>query len=42
MDAVAATTMLFNLLAGLGLFFMGIGALWFVTVYKNARKESEK
>ena len=38
MDAVAATTMMFNVLAGLGLFFMGIGALWFVTVYRDRNK----
>ena len=38
MDAVAATTMMFNVLAGLGLFFMGIGALWFVTVYRDKNK----
>jgi hypothetical protein len=37
-DALTATTMLFQILSGLGIFFMGVGALWFVTVYR-AKKE---
>jgi hypothetical protein len=30
-----AAQMLFYLLGGLGLFFLGIGVLWFVDVYKK-------
>ena len=33
--ALLATQLVFHLLGGLGLFFLGIGALWFVTVYKS-------
>ena len=29
--------MLFYLLGGLGLFFMGIGMLWFVSVYRRQK-----
>jgi hypothetical protein len=31
---LVALQMLFYLLGGFGLFFMGIGLLWFVSVYK--------
>jgi hypothetical protein len=31
-------TMFFNLLGGLGLFFTGIGVLWFGTVYKDKKE----
>ena len=34
-QALMATQLLFYLLGGLGLFFAGIGMLWFVSVYKN-------
>ncbi len=34
-QALVATQLLFNLLGGLGLFFLGIGVLWFVSVYKD-------
>jgi hypothetical protein len=34
MTPLAALQMLFYLLGGLGLFFIGIGVLWFVSVYK--------
>jgi hypothetical protein len=34
-QALTAVQLLFYLLGGLGLFFMGIGALWFVDVYKK-------
>lgn len=34
-QALPAVQLLFYLLGGLGLFFMGIGALWFVDVYKK-------
>lgn len=37
-NALSATQVLFYALAGLGLFFMGIGALWFVSVYKGNQK----
>jgi hypothetical protein len=33
--ALPAVQLLFYLLGGLGLFFMGIGVLWFVDVYKK-------
>jgi hypothetical protein len=34
-DGPTATTMLFQILGGLGLFFMGVGVLWFVSVYED-------
>ena len=34
-NAIEATTILFNIMGGLGLFFTGVGVLWFVTVYKE-------
>jgi len=34
-NAVDATTILFNIMGGLGLFFIGIGLLWFVSVYRD-------
>ena len=34
-QALMAVQLLFYLLAGLGLFFTGIGILWFVDVYKK-------
>jgi hypothetical protein len=34
-NAVEATTILFNVMGGLGLFFSGVGVLWFVTVFKE-------
>jgi hypothetical protein len=34
-QALSAVQLLFYLLGGLGLFFMGIGVLWFVDVYKK-------
>ncbi len=37
-SALSAAQTLFYLLGGLGLFFMGIGALWFVSVYKTKQK----
>ncbi len=37
-NAMMATRLLFNLLAGLGLFFLGIGVLWFVSLYKEKKK----
>jgi hypothetical protein len=37
-NALSATQILFYLLGGLGLFFMGVGVLWFVSVYKVKQK----
>jgi hypothetical protein len=36
-QALAAVQVLFYLLGGLGLFFMGIGALWYVDVFKKSQ-----
>ena len=33
--ALLATQLLFFILGGLGIFFLGVGVLWFVTVYKE-------
>ena len=38
-NAVAATTLLFNILGGLGLFYTGVGVLRNMTVYKQVHKE---
>ena len=35
MDAIEATTVLFNVMGGLGLFLIGAGLMWFVSVYKD-------
>ena len=37
--ALLGTQVLFNLMAGLGLFFLGVGVLWFVSVYKDLNKK---
>ncbi len=37
-NALVAVRLLFFLLGGLGIFFLGIGALWFVSVYKEKQK----
>jgi hypothetical protein len=34
-NAVDVTSILFNIMGGLGLFFSGVGVLWFVTVFKE-------
>jgi hypothetical protein len=34
-QALIATQLLFYLMGGLGIFFLGIGVLWFVSVYKT-------
>ena len=34
-NALMAVQLIFYLMGGLGLFFMGIGVLWFVDVYKK-------
>ena len=36
--ALQPVQLLFYLLSGLGLFFLGVGALWFVSVYKDKEK----
>lgn len=36
-QAIMATQLVFYLLGGLGLFFLGIGVLWFVSVYKTKK-----
>ena len=33
--AVEATAVLFNVLGGLGLFLLGTGMMWFVSLYKE-------
>jgi len=35
MDASQAIIALFHIMSGLGTFFVGVGVLWFVTVYKE-------
>ena len=37
-QALLATQLVFNLLGGLGIFFFGVGVLWFVSVYKEKEK----
>ena len=37
-QALLATQLLYNLLGGLGIFFLGIGVLWFVSVYKEKKE----
>jgi len=34
-QALVAVQLLFFVLGGLGIFFLGVGVLWFVTVYKE-------
>ncbi len=34
-NALTAVQLLFYLMGGLGLFFMGLGALWFTDLYKK-------
>ena len=38
MGASAVMTMFFQVMGGLGLFFMGVGVLWFVDVYKKKKE----
>ena len=37
-QALQAVQLLFYLLGGLGIFFLGVGVLWFVSVYKDKEK----
>ena len=39
--ALIASQLLFYILGGLGIFFMGIGVLWFVSVYKIKNESSQ-
>jgi hypothetical protein len=34
-QALIAVQLMFFIMSGIGLFFMGVGVLWFVTVYKE-------
>ncbi len=34
-QALTAVQLIFYLMGGLGLFFLGIGAVWFVDLYKK-------
>ena len=34
-NAIDTMTLFFYVMGGLGLFFSGVGVLWFVTVYKD-------
>ncbi len=36
--ALLAVQLLFYLLGGLGMFFLGVGVLWFVDVYNKKNK----
>jgi len=35
MACIRTAWLLFNLMGGLGLFFTGVGVLWFASIYKN-------
>ncbi len=37
-QALTATQIIFYLLGGIGLFFLGIGVLWFVSVYQKKQQ----
>ena len=36
--ALIAVQLLFYIMGGLGLFFTGVGILWFVTIYKEKKQ----
>lgn len=36
-QALFVAQLFFNILGGMGLFFMGVGVLWFVTIYKASK-----
>jgi hypothetical protein len=40
-DAALAVSILFYVMGGLGLFFTGVGVLWFVTVYKEKNEKEQ-
>lgn len=37
-QALLATQLIFNLMGGLGLFFLGIGVVWYVSLLKEKQK----
>jgi hypothetical protein len=37
-NALFAVQLIFYIMGGLGLFFTGVGVLWFVTVYKEKKE----
>ena len=37
-QALLAAQLLFFVMGGLGIFFLGVGVLWFVSVYKDKEK----
>ena len=37
-QALLAFQIIFFLMGGLGIFFLGVGVLWFVSVYKDKEK----
>ena len=39
--ALLATQLLFYLMGGLGMFFLGVGALWFVSLYKDKKGRTD-
>jgi hypothetical protein len=41
-QALLASKLLFFILGGLGIFFLGIGVLWFVSVYNNRGRGKDK
>ncbi len=38
MGASEYVTIFFQMMSGLGIFFMGVGVLWFVSVYKENKE----
>ena len=39
--AAEAVTLFFHLMGGLGLFFTGIGVLWFASIYKGKNDKND-
>jgi hypothetical protein len=37
-QALVAVQLVFFIIGGLGLFFTGVGVLWFVTIYKDGKE----
>jgi len=37
-QALLAAQLLFFIMGGMGIFFLGVGVLWFVSVYKDKEK----
>ena len=40
-QALIATQLLFYTMGGLGMFFLGIGAVWFVSLYAENEKKKK-